>query len=37
VAIAIAAISVITRKKWLWSGSLALGIVGIVFFLLGLL
>jgi hypothetical protein len=36
VAIAIAAISVITRKKWLWSGSLALGIVGIVFFVLGL-
>ena len=37
VAIAIAAISVLTRKKWMWFGSMVLGICGCIFFVLGIL
>lgn len=37
IAIAIAAISVLTRKKWLWLGSLLLGGIGLWFFATGLL
>jgi len=37
IAIAIAAISVLTRKRWMWFGSMLLGICGCVFLLLGVL
>ena len=37
IAIAIAAISVLTRRKWLWYGSCALGLVGLIFLLQELL
>jgi hypothetical protein len=37
IAIALGAISALTRKKWLWFGSLALGAVGTFFFLQGIL
>lgn len=37
IAIAIAAISVITRRKWLWVGSLILGLSGLFFLVQGLL
>lgn len=37
VAIAIAAISVLTRKKWMWFGSMMLGICGCIFLVLGIL
>ena len=37
IAIALGAISALTRKKWLWFASLGLGIVGTVFLLQGIL
>ena len=37
IAIALGAISALTRKKWLWFVSLALGAIGTVFFLQGIL
>jgi len=37
IAIAVAAISVLTRKKWMWYGSMALGLGGIAFLLQGVL
>jgi hypothetical protein len=37
IAIAISAIAILTRRKNLWFGSLVLTVVGIVFFILGLL
>ncbi|HTR30469.1 MAG TPA: DUF4337 domain-containing protein [Puia sp.] len=37
IAIAVSAISILTRRKNLWFGSLVLTLVGIVFFILGLL
>lgn len=37
IAIAISAISILTRRKRLWYGGLILSIVGIVFFILGIL
>ena len=37
IAIALGAISALTKKKWLWFTSLALGAVGVVFFLQGVL
>lgn len=37
IAIAIAAISVIVRRKWLWVGSLILGVGGVVFLVQGVL
>ena len=37
IAIALGAIAALTRKKWLWFGSIALGLVGIFFFVQGIL
>ena len=37
IAIALGAISALSRKKWLWFASLALGLAGLFFFLQGLL
>jgi hypothetical protein len=37
VAIAVAAISVLTRRKWLWYGSCLLGLIGLIFLLQELL
>ena len=37
IAIATSAIAVLTRRKWLWIGSILLGIAGIVLFMQGLL
>jgi hypothetical protein len=37
IAIALGAISALTRKKWLWFVSLTLGVLGAVFFLQGIL
>jgi len=37
IAIAVAAISVITKKRWLWWGSLAMSLAGIGFLVQGLL
>jgi hypothetical protein len=37
IAIAVAAISVLTRKKWMWFGSLMLGSAGLIIFVLGVI
>ena len=37
IAIALGAISALTKKKWLWFGSLALGAAGVFFFVQGIL
>lgn len=37
IAIAISAISILTRKKWLWIGSLLISLAGLLFFLFGYL
>jgi hypothetical protein len=37
IAIAIAAIAILTRKKFLWYGSMALALVGVWFFALGIM
>jgi len=37
IAIAVAAISVLTRRKWMWLGSLMLGSAGLVVFVLGVI
>jgi hypothetical protein len=37
IAIAVSAIAVLTRKKWMWYGSIALGLGGILFLLQGIL
>ena len=37
IAIAICAISALTKRKWLWYGSMLLGLAGLVFLALGLL
>jgi hypothetical protein len=37
IAIAVSAISVLTRRKWLWYGSGILGLIGLIFLLQGLL
>ena len=37
IAIAIAAVSALTRKKWLWYGSLIISVGGLMFFILGLI
>jgi len=37
IAIAVAAIAVLTKRKWMWYGSMALGLGGIAFLLQGLL
>jgi hypothetical protein len=37
IAIAISAISILTRKKWLWIGSIFIAAAGLLFFILGFL
>jgi hypothetical protein len=37
IAIALGAISALTKKKWLWFSSLALGALGVFFFVQGIL
>jgi hypothetical protein len=37
IAIAISAISILTRKKWLWIGSIFIASAGLLFFILGFL
>ena len=37
IAIAVSAISVLTRRKWLWYGSGLLGLIGLIFLLQELL
>jgi hypothetical protein len=37
IAIAVSAIAVLTKKKWMWYGSMVLGLLGIMFLLQGIL